>query len=80
MRNPGQFALFAYIEKHCYRQNRQLNICESRALHLNLVGAVPLSIHLIAFLLLWTDESFVHRALHTSSQFHTWQPNAASNH
>ena len=62
MRNPGQFASFAYIEKHCYRQNRLLNICESRALHLNQVGAVPFSIHLIAFLLLWTDESFEHRA------------------
>ena len=62
MRNPGQFASFAYIEKHCYRQNRLLNICESRALHLNLVGPVPFSIHLIAFLLLWTDESFEHRA------------------
>ena len=74
MRIPGHFASFAYIEKHCYRQNRQLNICESRALHLNLVGPVPFPIHLIAFLLLWTDESFEHRALHTSSQFHTLHP------
>ena len=80
MRIPGQFASFAYIEKHCFSQNSQLNTCESRALHLNLVGPVPFSIHLIAFLLLWTDESFEHRALHTSSQFHTWQPDAASNH
>ena len=65
MRIPGQFGSF---------EKRQLNICESRALHLNQVGAVPFSIHLIAFLLLWTDESFEHRALHTSSQFHTRHP------
>ena len=80
MRIPGQYASFDCMEKQGFGQNRQLNICESRALHLNLVGAVPFSIHLIAFLLLWTDESFEHRALHTSSQFHTWQPHAASNH
>ena len=76
MRIPGQYASFDCMEKQGFGQNRQLNICESRALHLNLVGAVPFSIHLIAFLLLWTDESFERRALHTSSQFHTWHPNA----
>ena len=78
MRIPGQFGSFEFMRRNkALDKKRQLNICESRTLHLNLVGAlgaVPFSIHLIAFLLLWTDESFERRALHTSSQFHTWHP------